>query len=188
MALMDVTVIYFAFGSPLGVYQITREPRPTRRAAAFAAVYVVLWPLFTFAFLRQWFLSLQSPQEADLERQIERIRCQFEALLFDKRSTSTIFEFREVFARFAGLSLALKQQSSIDFRQELFRIGGRKQPRVAQECARRRDRKLLIAHQAQAHAEFTDMTIDLMRSQPSNVLAIQEISERLVSLLDDKAI
>jgi len=49
MTVADVIVVHFAFGSPFGVYQITRGVRSARSAVAVAA-YFVLWPFFAAAF------------------------------------------------------------------------------------------------------------------------------------------
>ena len=149
---LDLTVVYFAFGAPLGMYEIARNRR-SPKAVALAAVHFVLWPFFAIASLR----SLAGQPEQSLERRIDELRTEFETEAFNTESGR---EFRDVYARYTGLALALRAGNG-GGSSELFDIAGHHDGRLASKCFDRRNRRRLEFHQLQARNEFDEMVSKL---------------------------
>jgi len=172
---LDLTVVYFAFGAPLGVYEITRNRR-SPKTAALAAVHFVLWPLFAAASLRQ---SLAVPvQERSSEQEIDDLRIEFEAL-FDTGQEGDILEFRDIFARYTGLAMVV-QASKYSGSAELFTVAGHNDRMLASRCMERRNRRRLEFHLLQARNEFDDQIAKFVTT-PARV---GELLRRLSELLD----
>ncbi len=185
MALMYFTVIYFAFGSPIGVCQLTPgcTVRSPRSAMAIAARFI-LWPIFAVALCKNWLSANENAP--DIERQIANIRRKIEFLAFTDNPTILVFEFREIFNRFTGLSIALKKgNASSQPKQELFKVGKHGNIALASACLDRRNRRRLAFHQKQARAEFDYLIVALARSQP-NGYEITAIASQLVQVLNGK--
>src|SRR5437868_967423 len=75
MKVSDLIIIYFACGSPLGVYYFTRLPEG---ASAGSVVWTLLrllaWPVSAAVLLRARFLDAPPSDEAILDRKISDIR------------------------------------------------------------------------------------------------------------------
>ena len=149
---LDLTVVYFAFGAPLGMYEIARNRR-SPKVVALAAIHFVLWPLFAIASLR----SLTIQPEPSLERKIDDLRTEFETEAFNGESGR---EFRDVYARYTGLALALRAANG-DASSEIFDIAGRTDGGLASKCFDRRNRRRLEFHMLQARNEFDGMLAKL---------------------------
>ncbi len=179
--LINLIIIYFACGSPIGVYRITRTTRlRSARQAATLGVYFVFWPVFVPAVLRR---SL-SVHETDIEQAIAIIRTALEKIAFAGSPTATVFEFREVFARYTGLTLALYCDSSINPRTELLKLTGHRNIAVAAACMKRRDRQRLLFHQKHARNEFVEIVSTIARESPKDI-EILKLSMQLAALLND---
>lgn len=149
---LDLTVVYFAFGAPLGMYEIARNRR-SPKVVALAAIHFALWPFFAIASLR----SLAVQPEQSLERKIDELRTEFEAEAFNGESGR---EFRDVYARYTGLALALRAANG-DASSELFDIVRHRDRHLAARCLDRRNRRRLEFHLLQARNEFEGMMAKL---------------------------
>jgi hypothetical protein len=181
--LINLIIIYFACGSPIGVYRITRATRlrwPSQ--AATVGVYFVLWPIFAPAILRRSLLV----GETDIQQAIAIIRSSLETIAFAGSPAISVFEFREVFARYTGLTLALNSGGSANPSTDLLRVAGHTNVSLAAACVGRRDRKRLKFHQQQARDEFFEI-VSAMAGAPK-VIEIVGLSLRLAALLNDREI
>src|ERR1051325_3413729 len=139
---LDLTVVYFAFGAPLGVYEIARNKR-SPRAAALAAVHFVLWPLFAAGSLRRSF-TVERPEPSS-EQQIEDLRTEFETAL-DRQHADDILQFRDIFARYTGLAVAAANVNNTDGPPELSRAAKPPTALAASASLARRSRRRLEFH------------------------------------------
>jgi len=185
--LINLIIIYFACGSPIGVYRITRTARlRSPGQAAAIGVYFVLWPIFVPTIL----LSSLSGGEAakiDVERGIARIRAEMENIAFSDDATVSVFEFREVFGRFTGLTIMLNHRGAAQVPNELFKIAGHNNLALASACLKRRDRQRLASHQMQARAEFEDLIAKIARFHPHGDV-IAAMGSQLLETLDGRSI
>ncbi len=178
--LINLIIIYFACGSPIGVYRITRTAhlRSPRQAAAVGA-YFILWPIFAPAILRRSLLV----QELNIERAIASLCRAMEKIVFAGNPTISVFEFRDVFARYTGLTMAINRETA-NSPNDLFKIAKHKNPALASTCLNRRNRKRLLCHQTQARKEFFDLISDLSLSR-ENGKEFAKLSLQLARLLHD---
>ena len=187
MTLTDLTVIYFAYGSPFGVYQVTRvhSLRSARSAAAIAA-HFVLWPIFAAANLRNWLSGNGEATETNLEEEIGSIRSKLESIAYIDATASSVFKFREIFARFTGLTMALNGGRAANLSKDMFKIGGNENIILASACLDRRNRHRLAFHQKQARSEFDAFIASMARSH-RNGDEIVELGLQLAELLNGEA-
>jgi len=180
MTFADAIVVHFAFGSPFGVYQITRGVRSGRSAASVAA-YFILWPLFAAGFFRAWLASESPSENVTFEVKVNSIRRKIEEAAFSNGNSASIFEFREVFARYTGLTMALNQPK-IDPKRQLLEISEHAHIELASACLARREFRRLSLHQAEAGAEFEKL-IEGLCEKHRNVESIGSLVHDLAYLL-----
>jgi len=180
--LVNLIIIYFACGSPIGVYRITRAAhlRSPRQAASVGA-YFILWPIFAPAILRRSLLV----REANIEQALSIIRSAIEKIAFVGSQTIPVFEFREIFARYTGLTLALNAGGAPNFSADLFKVSKHGNLALATACLNRRNRQRLSFHQMQARREFVDMVARMARSHTRGT-EIVELGLQLTHLLNDQ--
>jgi hypothetical protein len=169
--LLNLTVVYFAFGAPLGVYGVIRSKGTSPAAMALNVVRFLLWPLFAAASVREAFV-FQPPHEA-LEQKIDALRAEFEAEI----EHGSFFEFRDIFARYTGLALAAANPEGRPPAGELLDIAGRSNTRAAAACLARRNRRRVELHLLHARTEFNTFADQTARCR--------ELTLRLAELLDD---
>lgn len=160
MKLTDLIIIYLACGSPFGVYQITkRQPAGSTRWAVIVSSFL-FWPIFAVTLLVDLFVSQDARVKALAHSQIEHIRSEVESIAFSDATIVSVFEFREVFYRFAGLLEAAREQEGPKT-NELFEISGHGDKSLASRCLARRNRERLAFHQMQVRNEFVDLISEI---------------------------
>ncbi len=162
MKLLDLFIIYFACGSPFGVYQVTTITGGlTLRAATGVLLRVCLWPIFTAVILANWFTGHQAVIESGLDRHIKSIRTQMEGLAFASGTVSSVFDFREIVYLYTGLSEAANLPQTSSGTNELFDLSTNENKKLATICLARKNQRRLFIHHAQARAQFVDMVSEL---------------------------
>ena len=158
MKLIDLLIIYFACSAPFGVYQATISPRPlTSTAALQFLLRISCWPVFGALVLIEWFFRNQQSVKSNFERHTASIRSQIESLVFADASISSIFDFREILRRYAGLSEAVNGAPGSSPGTELFEVSKNEDKELASTCLTRKNRRRLSFHQSLARNEFVDM-------------------------------
>lgn len=155
MTILDLLIIYFACGSPFGVYQLTRDDgarsgyEKWRAAAAF-----LFWPALFAKFVYERVAS----RGISTRDRVEKIKAELERLAFSDGETASIFEFREAFDRYVGLSESLSQDGTTRYPiTELLSVSGRELDEATTECLYRRNHKKLKFHLTIARNEFLDL-------------------------------
>ena len=165
MNISDLLIIYFAAGAPFGVYRITMlNGIPTAKAMLNVALHICLWPVYAFLMLRDRLLSNEPDNRS--ANIIDGMRTEIEQLAFADGSATEIFDFREIFNRYAGLSEAANAESPANLLDEFFEIGSTENKTLASACIERRNREKLAFHQTIARNEFIDLMSDLASWQP----------------------
>ncbi len=155
MSWSDLAIIYLACGAPVGVHFITRREKiPVPRAAA----SFIFWPVFVVLILTGCLTREEISSSA-----AEQIRCEIEQLAFHEGSSVALFEFRDVFSRYEGLSeiVRLADNNALDRNAELFAAMDRKSASLATRCAARRNNSRLIFHQERARQEFVELIAEI---------------------------
>ena len=192
MTVTDITLIYFSIGAPFAVYQIIRSRALTATNAVLAAAAFFVWPAFAFRMLRRRFHTGRPGSDVDAERdsdsrtemKIDSIRESLKSIAAKDLRSSTVFEFRDLFDRYVGLTLAANPKYlDSDVPNELFQVAGREDPELADACLIRRNRTKLSRHQNSARKNFLEF-IDNLPDLSQRTAAATEALE-LACLLND---
>lgn len=182
MSLFDLFIIYFAAGAPFGVYKVTTLKGKVTTVAVFGLLMqMVLWPAFTLKML----FSVVDSGQADAVNGLDRLKSEIEHLAFTDSSASAIFDFREVFARYTGLSQAANAEVGSGQVSDIFEIGKSENPQLATAILARRYREKLIFHQMTARNEFVDVISGLAIDQPEVIALATQVA---VCVKDELAI
>lgn len=140
-------VVYFACGFPVAMYLVTQR-RPT---LVKLAVWSVFWPIFALVLLFRLVWPSRQMHENARRLRIERIAAEIERTALEKESMAVVFEFREIFYRYAGLAEAAAEPAN-DIAD------------LHERCLARNNRHKLASHAAAARDEFIDMIAELAKS------------------------
>ena len=170
MNLRDLFIIYLACGAPFGVYYFLQNRNRLETKILwlkslfrfviwipFAIQMVVRNSLITNLYNNGFDRAAESDSKKELE--IEEIKKFFENILSEKKFKLSIYEFREAFNRYAGLSLEIQNEpEEISLpEKEIFRITNHGNKKLAETCLHRRNRKRLSFHQKLARRDFFEM-------------------------------
>ena len=172
-------VLYFACGFPVAMYLVTRR-RPT---FAKLTIWSLFWPVFAFSLLVRLVKPTAEMRENARRLRIERIAAAIEREAFDGGSMANVFEFREVFYRYAGLALAAATPV-------------RGIADLHERCLERNNRYKLAAHAASAREEIINavaaIAADRRRAATRNTIELARLVDdadalrRLSEMLSDQ--
>ncbi|MFN2501059.1 MAG: hypothetical protein ABR530_03490 [Pyrinomonadaceae bacterium] len=179
MTIIDLIIVYLAAGAPFGVFQMTRnEPSSTLGQAPAALFSLALWPICLIFFGKKllsssFFATTQCISDcgASLRHEIERVTTA-------GSSTRLLFEFREIFYRYAGLLDAADQHSDGTV-HEVFTVTKHPHGRLAARCLERRQRAHLHKHLLQARREFERVFATLLDSGETDRQEFEKLRRRL---------
>ncbi len=178
MTWVDLIIIYFACGAPIGVHQFTK--RQGGGVLAATAAFVV-WPIF----LSQ-LLSTSIPVSEI--SQSDQIRSEIERRAFAGESIVSLFEFRDVFYRYSGLSIAANSQATKGHKHwgELRSTGDNGRSPLELRCLERANQRKLEFHRDRTRQEFVELISRLSKSSPDAGAAVK-LAVDLAVHLGDKA-
>jgi hypothetical protein len=197
MNLRDLFIIYLACGAPFGVYYFlqNRNHLETKILWLKSLFRFVFWipfairlvarkSLFTNLYTNRFDKSLNS--DAIKEFEIEEIKKSFENILPIIDFKLSIYEFREIFDRYVGLSLEIQSgdEGFSEPEMEIFRITNHTNKKLAEVCLHRRNRKRLTFHQKLARRDFFEILgkfVDKTKD-PQNLF---DQAAKLAALLND---
>lgn len=197
MNLRDIIIIYLASGAPFGVYYFlqNRNLLETKFLLIKSLLRFIFWIPFALQLVarKSFFTNFykkafdkSSVSDALKESEIERIKKLFENLLLESKFQLSIYEFREVFERYVGLTLEIKIDN-VEVEQsekEIFRITNHTNKKLAEKCLNRRNRKRLAFHQKLARHDFFEVFEKLViNSDESEKLFAEALV--LIRWLDD---
>lgn len=183
MTLTDILIIYLACGAPFGVYYFSGH-RHQKFAWLKSLQVAFFWIFFAIRILK-----ISIPFEAyDSEKEVrlEKIKKNFEDLFRANRFNFPLFEFREILDRYAGLTLANRDEYErpTDKELEFSSLTGRKNDFLAAECLNRRNRKRLSFHQSLARRDFLRMA-GVFFASAADKNELGDLLIEFVTLLDD---
>jgi hypothetical protein len=186
MHFAELIIIYLAYGAPFGVYDLScSRKKPNAGDMHLIAAKFVFWPVLVGSWIRRWFLRGRGSGFRQLENEIEILREQLERTAFGDRSAAAILGFREVYARYIGLSLFLLSDADRQGVHPILEFGHDPETKAAAACIYRRDREKVALHQRQARAEFLDIIRQLSGGLPENDDLIL-ISVEVATLIQDR--
>jgi hypothetical protein len=178
MRVADLIIIYFALGSPMGVYALTGDRRPLSSPDLFRSLLrYVLWPLAAAVSVTRWLLEDPSVTETAQRDRLLDLREQIEAVIYRGRSSPDVFAFRDLFERYAALTLSL---DSDPYSHPQLALTGHTS-KVAAACIYRRERARINFHQEKARLEFTSFVVTQC-SEPR----ILDLALQVAELLGDR--
>jgi hypothetical protein len=187
MTLLDAIIIYLALGAPFAVYDfLQNRKRPATQKWISAAFAFIFWIPLAVRVLHRELKVHGYAREFDAQRD-EKIRVIGDALkdlLMANGSTISVFNYRDVFDRYVGLTLATRRENTNSHSNdtELFEIAGCLNTELAAKCLNRRNSIRLERHQTEARRNFL-MMIEM--SLTENADAAGKALE-LAELLDDE--
>lgn len=198
MNLIDLIIIYLTCGAPFGVYYFLQQKELFNSSklwlnSILVTLFWIPYALRLFhSFVTTKFLKSQFAEntfsDSAFKDKIDEIEKKFAQILLEEKVDFSIFEFRETFQRFVGLTIVTKDINYASLNDEtehdLFSITNHQNGKLATKCLNRRNRLRLKAHQNLALKDFLQMLekIDscLVEKEKFRLLAID-----FVKLLDD---
>jgi len=186
MTISDYMIIYLSAGAPFAVFaflQMTDAPL-VRRIVTAAAVMLV-WPVAAAIWIVRRLRGIEHPfgfELADKSRdsKIHGIANRLERSILGNGSAVSLYEWREIYERYTGLSLAVAESEGMSDDNELFEVAGNKNGKLGTVCLNRRNRNRLIFHHTQARNDFLDALIRAKCDGDALALALE-----LAALLGD---
>jgi hypothetical protein len=196
--IFDAIIIYLACGAPFGVYYFlhNRDKLMAGHLTLKALLEWVIWPASAVKVIggSHWFSGRPNANfdaltelDARQDEKVCEIQKSLEQIFFEGPASAriSIYAFREVFDRYAGLSLALRAGGDSRVPQaEIFRAADHGNVELASVCLNRRNRSLLVTHQIQAREDFID-TLDRLAGSPSERTDTWILVNELAVVLDD---
>ncbi|MBK9527088.1 MAG: hypothetical protein IPO41_01895 [Acidobacteria bacterium] len=150
MSLVELIIIYLACGAPFAVFKATsRNANASTKWLVFVSA-LLGWPVFAAMLITRRVRTATDGHDPI----IERLRTQMETAAFPDNEIQGVFDFRETFYRFVGLSNAVNEPEPDKPGTELFEIGGGGSSETAARCLARRNRIRLHRHYLKARREF----------------------------------
>lgn len=217
MSIIDLFVIYLACGAPLGVYHFINAKQKNATSGIESLLVTILWIPYMLKLLHARFtVKLRDNRsvgttilETNGEEKINRNKKDFEAFLPENLADLSLFEFREIIERYAGLTYQACEQTGnpAEHEKEIFRVSGTTNIDLSSKCLNRRNRQRLLFHQNCARRDFLNALEIIFRNTPdqksltdgsleflellgdSNAkLSIEKLSERYSLIRNDASI
>ncbi len=165
MKITDLLIIYFSAGAPVAVYFYfqNRDRLNLKKLRLKTLSSFFFWLPSAFQLLlrnqllQNAFLSKRNKKpffSTKREKKLYKFQKQLEKILQKTSSGISIFELRETLDRYVGLTLAAREETSVETGKEFFRAAENKNVELAAKCLYRRNRQRLFFHQTSARQDF----------------------------------
>lgn len=160
MTFTDLAIIYLACGAPLSMhYFLATGRKPTFYFAMKVVLVAVIWPIAAFLLIK----SLKKPlagvvrsASGEIDIRLDALRLEIENAVFTDESAASVFEFRELFARYTGLAQAAVADPGQNTANELFLLSGHDDAELASRCLGRKASNRLTVHANAAREDFVE--------------------------------
>ena len=197
MTISDLLVIYFSIGAPCGVYvyfQIRSKTTPKELWLKTLFTFVFWVPTAVRFLLKNILIrpavyyekNDKSPLSPEREQKLYLIEKHLENLLVKSDLRISIYEFREMFQRYVGLTFAAQNESEefLIINKELFYAAQNRNFEIADKCFQRRNRKRLFFHQTLARKDFLQFASQMVPIIADRENFAKSVIE-LVKILED---
>lgn len=168
MNFFELLIIYLACGAPVSVYFYFQNRRLCSKQLWLKTILnFIFWiPFFVQIILKSRihfiFSKIVHKSKINSDAKDNRILAmqkKFEYMLSENNVNISIYEFREVFERYVGLTTACLNNkiNPYEHEKEFFRIAGFQSQKLSVECLHRRNQKRLRFHQIEAEKDFLGM-------------------------------
>lgn len=171
MTIRDLIIIYLACGAPFAVYYFLQNRRTESTGMLWLKTTgrFVFWIPFAIGMVarRSLFTNLYnsgfdrgSNTDAVREAKIEETRRFVDGFASDPELRMSVFELREVFDRYVGLTMELADADSepSNSESEIFRITNHTSKKAGEACLHRRNLMRLSFHQKLAARDFIKLS------------------------------
>jgi hypothetical protein len=169
----DFLIIYLTCGAPLSVFYFLQYREQQNQIHLWLKTFstFIFWIPFGFHLLKnktdKKFLAYKKifSESKNTQTKISIFRKQLEAIFQKSDLQISIFELREVFDRYVGLTLATncEKTKTIEKEKEIFRIANSGNAEIGAICLNRRNLKRLSFHQTQARQDFFQIIKQLVK-------------------------
>ncbi len=188
MTYVDLAIIYLACGAPLSMhYFFGLRRKPTVYFVARGILITLFWPAGVVSLLvdasRNRSKSIPASHLSNTDTRLDAIRIKIENLVFRNENAASVFEFREVFARYTGLIQATSMCEPETAINEIFRLSGHNNGELATRCSNRKSSLRLISHAENSRLDFVAL-IDSVSL--NNLSAVTDLAMQAADLLSDR--
>lgn len=153
-------------------------------------VVTLFWPIAAISF----FLIASSARAKGItdsltehdNATLDTLRIKIETLAFKHKDATSVFEFREVFSRYSGLTQASQVGTAETKTSEIFRLSQHANAQLATRCLNRNAAAHLLCHVDHARRDFIELASTIAQSENAKVL--QLLTETAAVLGDDQTI
>lgn len=184
MTLTDFIIIYLSCGAPFGVYNFYQK----RAALSFtkqllnSILVTLFWIPYAIrllhSFITNKLITIHFEKKENLDSIIDEFEKSFGKILLINKVDITIFEFREVLERYAGLTKASKTEL-LDTEHELFQVANHENIKLATKILNRRNRLRLSAHHTHARKDF----LQIMKIIESGVIEKEKVRNSAIEFV-----
>jgi hypothetical protein len=190
----DWLIIYLTCGAPLGVFYFLQNRKSQIGLRLWLKTFFtfIFWLPFGFRLLenrvRKNFTAGKKvfSGTAKTDAEFFLIKKQFEEALQKSNLQISIFEFREVFERYVGLTIAkdCADGKITQTQKEFFLIGNTGAVEIGAICLNRRNLKRLTFHQTQARQDFFQI-INQLAAHATDKITFVKFAADFFRLLND---
>jgi hypothetical protein len=192
MNLSEFIIIYLACGAPFGVHYFLQNRRETDFNTIVLKSFLTVFVWIPYAL--QLFHSRITKElinkdfeknfaaDAARRNKLDEIQKNIWQIASKNNCAVSLFEFREIFERYVGLTLAMKETVAETFENELFTVAKHPDKNLGAKCLHRRNRSRLDFHQTLASRDFLKL-LSRLRTDDSEKLRLSAIE--FVKILDD---
>jgi hypothetical protein len=197
MNMFDFIIIYLTCGAPFGVYYYLQNRNlPNNKFFFLKLIFnFFFWILFSISLVSQkgFFRNLfdynfdkKVVLDSKREAEISAIRKFFETGIFKNSFQFSIYEFREIFDRYVGLTLETNGPTGeiTHSVKDFCRISEVPNKKIAENCLHRRNRQRLFFHQKLARDDFWEITDKIINKSENRAEILIKLS-RLIKILND---
>ncbi len=182
MTIIEIVIIYLALGTPLGVYKFASLPDKFTGLSLLRTTFAYFaWP--AAAPRLAYRIAVANYDEQTFMQKVEHIRGRIESLAFAEATSAEIFEFREIFYRYTGLTEAGSSIVGTDHITHLDEIGVIADPAIAARCSARRNKNKISTYQTIAREDLIALVRSINHRDPE--IAGQSLD--LAAMLNDTA-
>jgi hypothetical protein len=192
MNIFDFFIIYLSCGAPFGVYHFFLNRKKLTSTSLYVKSFltVFVWIPYAFILLNDFAtkrtLANQFARKAQSDARLFEIQKLLLQLQADSKEKISVFEFREILERYAGLTECCStfDDTPNAAEVEIYRISLRKNSHIAANCLHRRNRHRLEFHQTNAREDFLQL-ISKLKSSVSDTEKLQHLAIELAKAVND---
>lgn len=171
MNFIDFLIIYLACGAPFGVYYFFQSRKTLHQNNLWLNSFLTttVWFPYAIKLLQQAItgklilrrLNKINQLNTAKKIRIDSIEKEIAQILLAENTSIPLFDFRETFQRYAGLTIAFQNianlETDLNNEKELFRISGNENVELGAKCLHRRNLNRLKFHQNLARTDIIEI-------------------------------